>query len=318
MATKRRIILPTIGTPAAGKTFTIMGKMNLRYHQIIIEYCDNFSGASRIVGTDGAGGVASTLLNDIRVMVNQKAMRTHSAFELDALNKSNGAQYAYQQSGAGATLKQRLVIFFAEPWRKNPADMDALAFSVTEANGIDKDSFKIEIDLAALAGNTGAVAPTISAYAVVDDVIVVPGGQLVNKVYRQQIVPGGSSAVDLPVPVKDWLQAVFLRHPSTAGLITKVTLKRNGVTINELPADTNGSWLTNLDTLPLESPAVTGYNVQGGFGYTLMLDSDDPINSALAMKDPNGIAYDFDLHIDLSAGGTGNMYALYQKLGKLD
>jgi len=321
MSTKRRIQLTTsTSAPAAGKTFTILGKMNLRYHQIIIDYCDSFSSAARLGGTDGTGIGATTagpLVNDIRVMANQKAIRTHNAFELDALNKSNGNQYAFQTSGAGLTLKQRMTIFFAEAWRKNPADQDALAFSATEANGLDKDSFKIELDLAALAGNTGnpANVPVINAYAIVDDPIDVPGGQLLSKVYRQQITVGGTG-IDVAVAAKDWLQAVYLRNPSTSGLIIKAILKRQGITFNELPASVNGSWLTNMDMQPLET--ITGAALAGGFGYSLILDHDDPINSALAMKNAGGGAYDFDLHVDFDVAAAGNMYALYQKLGKLD
>jgi len=321
--TPRRILLPTPQVVKAGNTSTIQCKMGFRYLAIILEYCDNFASAARLPGTDGTGigaGVAGPLMGDIRVKANQKVQRTHNAFELDSLNKSNGTQYAYQTSGAGATLKQRLCIFFAEPWRKNVVDQYRGAFNVSTDNGIQQDSFQIEVDLTALAGNTGAVNPSLVAYAIVDDVQHVDGGQMINKVYRQNVTVNGT-AVDIALAVKDWYQAIFFRNPTTAGLVSKVTLKSNGITVNELPADTNGSWLTNMDTLALET--ITGSALAGGFGYSFIADITDPMVTALpttAGKDSGGnpLPVNLECHVDFNVAATGNFFVISQRLGPLD
>ena len=95
--------------------------------------------------------------------------RTFSPEELYKIYALNG--YAFQ---AGI-----IPIFFSEPWRRNVSGEDTLAWGT---DGVD--SFQIEVDL-----DAGAVAPTLSGFAVVDDV----KAKLLNIIkWRRQTIPNSA------------------------------------------------------------------------------------------------------------------------------
>ena len=148
LKTMRR--LPEVQNVGPGKTATVPLPLGRRYHVVWLQITCN------------AVALASTL-NDLRVMVNGVAQRTHSYAELNGLNTLMGSIYG-SATLSGSTGASNLVatvpIFFAEPWRTEYAVIDGLAWNLvargaTTPNGIT--SATIEIDIASGASATVGV-----------------------------------------------------------------------------------------------------------------------------------------------------------------
>ena len=298
MSTKRRLTLPSQSGIYPGSLAGTVGTWDIplgyRYHQIDIIYID---------GTGSPTDVRS-LLGDVIVYRNGISERTHSALELDHLNNINGTGYGVQQVGAGAAMRQTLPIFFAEPWRKDKLDTDYMAWSVDANNGFK--TFQIKMTLLATFPATGSLI----AMARVDAPIAPPKGsaQSVKKVYRVQIPASGVSNDVTTLDERDAYQTLLLKHP-TGAYIQNVTLKNGGVLIldNQNQQD-NVADLVNLGLNPATS------QTPGAFGFDIILDADDPLNSAL----PVNTATAPWLKLTYSAAASGNVIALVERLGPLD
>jgi hypothetical protein len=296
MATKNKILLPAPNVVGASKTSLIDLPRGYRYSCIGIEYSDAQTTPVDIL----------TALGDIRLKINSKVNRLHSAAELDVINKINGAQYARLQIGTGNTMKQVIVIWFAEPWRKNGDDQSRLAFTADARNGVN--NFQLEIDVTASATGT----PALSCFAVVDAPLAPPanGMPLLSKTFRSSVSVAGTS-IDIPTLDKgEVLQTLLFRNPTTgAGSnISKVTLKQNGDTKHELTRTQNIGHLTAADMNPSTG---TGLDVAG---YELVLDADDPVTSGL----PTNTNDNLQLKVEFAAAAAGSMTFLVQRLGEIE
>lgn len=304
MATKRRLVLPQISGIVPGSLAGTVGVINVplgyRYHKFDIVYVD--------------GGAApldiDAILGDIVLYKNTTDFRTHTSVELEHLNTLNGAEYGYQQVGAGAAMRQTQTIFMAEPWRKDKADTDYMAVSADAANGWN--TFQIKITLIAAMPATGS----IRVYARVDDPIKPPaGGQSIKKVYRQQIPVAGSTADVTTIDAKDAIQTICLKHPSGAGYINKATLKLNGVLILEdQNALDNQADLTGLGLTPGAGTTL------GSFGYDIVLDADDPLGSALVAEKQAvwmQLAFTTTATGSTAAAASGSVVALIERIGAI-
>jgi hypothetical protein len=296
MATKQKIILPAPNVVGASKTSLIDLPRGYRYSCIGIEYSDLQASPVDIL----------TAVGDMRLKINSKVNRLHSAAELDVLNKVNGAQYARLQIGSGTTMKQVIVIWFAEPWRKNADDQSRLAFTADARNGVN--NFQLEIDLTASATGT----PAITAFAVVDAPLPPPasGAALLSKTFRSSVSVAGVS-IDIPTLDKgEVLQTLLFRNP-TAGAgsnISKVTLKQNGDTKHELTRTQNIGHLTAADMNPSTSTSLDTA------GYDVILDADDPVTSGLPTNTNDNLA----LKVEFAAAASGSMTFLIQRLGTIE
>jgi len=296
MATKRKLLLPpptgVVPGSAIGSVFTLDIPLGYRYHQIELVYVDG----------GGAPTDITALIGDLVLYRNGTPERTHTSLELDHLNGLNGSQYQRQQIGAGAAMRQTQTIFFAEPWRKDKADTDYMAWSVDKQNGFN--TFQIKGTLLVAMPATGA----LYAMARVDAPIAPPkGGQAVKKVIRQQIPASGTSNDVTTLDEKDAYQTICLKHP-TGTYISSVSLKKNGVfVIEKQNVLDNVADLTNLGLNPANSTTA------GAFGFDIVLDADDPLNSALPAQSDDSLW----LHLDYNAAASGNVVALIERLGVL-
>ena len=238
-----RIKLPDANVVGAGKTSKFILPNDVGILALIIEYSD----------TGGTQTAIDAAIVDSRLLLNNKADRTHSGAELNLqVNGVNGTQYL--KSGTTASgIKQYLRINFAEPWRKDKDDQSRLVLNTDKANGVK--TAVLEIDLNATLAGT----PSLVVYAVVRPPLLPPADgsrPLISKIFRTGVNAGQAS------------QAV-----------AKVTLKRNGTTVFEFTKTANIADLLALDMNPNTSAAA------GAAGFDMILDAEDPIAGALQTFD---------------------------------
>ena len=149
----------------AGGTVTIDVPVGPTYHTIWL------------TGSAGTAKKLTDLTGDIRNKINGKVQRIHTADELNLLNQAHGAQYAAKNAGTAAALFV-LPIFLAEPWRKNLAAREGLAWGTG-----DVSTFQIEVDIKA---STFTSPVALSAKAEIDDGPDRPLG-VITKVFSTNI-----------------------------------------------------------------------------------------------------------------------------------
>lgn len=136
---RQKIELPSFNSVAAGQTATVSVPTGPRYHVIFLKYKSNANQAT--IEAD---------LNRLRVKIDGKSQRVATLEQLNKINALNG--YSFKPG--------LIPIFFSEPWRRNVVAEDALAWGTS-----DVSSFQIEVDI-----KKGVVAPTLEAFAVIDEV----------------------------------------------------------------------------------------------------------------------------------------------------
>ena len=248
---KYRIQLRAVSNVAASKTALIDLPCGQRYHYIVLQH-GFAAGTNTIAAT-------ATNISQIRVLVNSRVQRTMSGTELRDANLLNGTQYdAVTGEVPNTSPGVSFPIFFNEPWRESPADMDALAWA-----SAGWQTFQLQVDLGA------ASTPTLVGYAVVDDYVptagTVPG---IVKWIRSSIAASGTS-FDIPtLDRRDWLQQISF-YPDSGGsnAATQVTFKRNGVILHELTGAANRALLCNHTMYPAASGRTANL-------YDMVLDHD--------------------------------------------
>jgi hypothetical protein len=284
MATKRLIQLPALAGVVQGGTATLDIPVGPRYHTIILE-------------ANAAAKTLTQILSEIRVKVNGKVQRVHTAAELDALNTFLGSIYASQNSG-GAGNTYRLPIFFAEPWRIVQNIREGLAWSTG-----DVGSFQIEVDINATAG----AAPVVTAWAEADNSIVDATGKpqglgIISKCFRTQIPINGTLQNILSLPRRDAYQQISLFDAN----ITRVQIKVDNIVIRDVTKTVNDASLVARGMVP----------VAGRFD--LVFDHDDILGSALPMVLGSQKVQDFQVNLTLSDGTARNIPCIYFLLGNAD
>lgn len=291
MPQKRKIRLNNISAvPAAAAAGVALIDIPLsfgRCHEIHLGY-GHASGTNTVAA-------ALAFVEEIRVIVNGTVVRTMSGAQLRDQNVQNGS--AYDMTGLpNTTVGVDLPIFFAEPWRKDVRDQDALAWSSKPMN-----SFKIEVQLAA-----NANAPTLNAYAVVDDVILdKPANEILFCKWIRQTFNGGSTEVDVTnIDRRGFIQQVTL-YPSAA--LTEVVVKKDALIISELKRTQNDSILLHHGMLTVGATGRVS-NV-----WDVVFDHDDLLGSSLDMTGSR------DFVLTLKSGSTlGSTTGIVQRLEKLD
>jgi hypothetical protein len=289
MAEKYPIKLRNVSNVAASKTAIIDVPVGPRYHTIILEH--GFASGTNTV----AGAMAN--ITEIRVLVNDRVQRVFSGTQLRDLNILNGTAFDCQgvpNTAPGVSLP----IFFAEPWRKDSASQDALAW-VTK----DFKSFRIEVDLST------ASTPTLVASAVIDQFAPAPNvTPLFVTMRRQQVAAAGTSFDITTIDKKNLLQQISL-YPDSGGsnAATIVTVRRDGQIVRELTKSANFALLTNNDMTPTASGRTA--NV-----FDLVFDHDDLMNSSLLL---NG-AKEFTLTVEAASAMSGTVTFLVQRYGPLE
>jgi hypothetical protein len=282
---KQRIQLRSISNVAASKTALIEVPVGLRYHYIVLHH-------GYAAGTNTIAA-AATNVSEIRVKVNTAIQRTMSGTQLRDMNILNGTAFdclGLPNTSPGVSFP----IYFAEPWRRDEVDQDALAWP---SNGWS--SFQIEVDLGA------ASTPTLIGSAVVDSLTTNAGNRGIVKWLRQGIPAAGTSFDYVTLDGRDFLQQISL-YPDSGGsnAATQVTFRVDGVTLHELTNAQNTALLTNYEM----TPAASG---RTGSIYDMVLDHDDLLGSAVNMNGTKSRT------LTIAAGGaqSGTVTAIIQRLG---
>lgn len=327
MAT-RKIILPSPNTVTASATSLISCPTgpNYRYRAIHLKM--------GILGTAGAA-VAATALptgsgttagygGDVRLKINGRVQRLHTAAQLAKLNAINGTLYTTGTFGSSGTntpgkkYGQVLSLWFAEPWRKSLGQMDALAFPSSMVNTLE-----VEVDFGALPTNCASF--NLAAWAEVDGETADPihqNGPVVCKVFRQNITGGtaAGSAVDIvTLDRRDLYQTVVADLGSTA---------MPGTSANGITASTSGDFAAKLKItanavdihdVPKDVAQLihsgNGLNPQQ-FDLEAVLDSSDNISSGLKANGLSDLRVRIDTVADTCASASWVM--LTERTGPID
>jgi len=285
------------------------------YYSIGFEYQDGGATPQDIIYSatgSGAGGVGG-LIGDIALRINANTKRLHSARELDRLNSVNGSQFTREQIGAAANMVQTLCMFFYEPWRIDKNDRLVTVATLTPTFGVT--SAQLQITLGSAMPATGSLR--VFAWVDVPTTTVPKQGPLVKLVTRQDLVTNGTSLDVTTLDQSGFYQTMLMQNPTGAGsgYIGKATLKVNGTIFRELDREGNIASLDYAGMNPSTSTSVGVAAPNAPFGFDLILDDDDPINSALPAGGQN-----FILHLDFySAPGvalaaSGSVRTLIERL----
>lgn len=288
---RNEIALPNFNGVAAGQTASTSLPCggNLTYHKIVLAfYCTNA----------GNGNQANTesYVSQVRLKVNGTVQRTFTAKELDSIN----AFYhrPLQTNGTSAYLE----IFLSEPWRRSPAEEDALAWGTA-----DVGNFTIEADLAA-----GVTGPTLTPKAEVEYVSR-PMGTIVKwKRYQQQVGAVGTVTLNtLPKKANEAYQALHC-FPVAATDIIGVNIKTDGT--ERLQYDTYGDMVIDLTSGAFGASG--GCNPQSTM-FHVVFDRTGRVLDALPMQyvSANGqgsgkMVGDFRIDWNMNAPNTFNFTAL--------
>jgi hypothetical protein len=285
---KTRVILRNLSNVAASKTALLEVPIGARFHGIFLEH--GYSAGTNTVAA------AATNISEIRIKVNGNVVRVYSGTQLRDLLLRNGTTYdclGVPNTAPGVSF----ALWFAEPWRKDPDEGDALAWATALWS-----SFQVEIDLGA------ASTPTLVASAIVD-AIAADGNEAIVKVIRSSVNAAGTS-FDIPtIDRKGYLQSLALYQDSGgSNTASKVTLKVNTNTIvYEATASANKAQISGYGFTPTASGRTSGIT-------DLIMDVDDLIGSALLLAQYK----DMSLTVEAASTMSGTITYLLQRLEGLN
>lgn len=286
--TLRKKLCPTPNALASGQTATFDMPLGLRYHVIWLEIGYDGTNTNKKTATTSVLDTTNEIVGDIRVKINGKVQRVHTACQLNQINGSNGSAFALKTSGAmGSTgYRECIPIFFAEPWRQND---DEVRMSAWNLAGPGVESFQIEVDFKTI------TSPYLSGFYEFEPATGVLGS--IAKCIRQTVGVGGTVQDFNTIDRRDFLQAIHL-WPTVEGTphyVNKLKLTANGVEMQDvLTSVENQAVLLGRGMNP-DTAAVPRFD--------LVMDYDDPIAGAL----PLGGLNELTLHVEYNTTVTGNM-----------
>jgi hypothetical protein len=292
---KSRLQLRNVVNIAASRTVLIDLPIGPRYHAIQIQH-------GYTAGTNTIAGAMANILA-IRMKVNGKVQRTYGSgvssgsnqggVELRDDNLLNGTAYdctGLPNTAPGVTIP----IFFAEPWRHDETDQDALAWP----SSVWK-SFQIEVDLGA------AGTPTFTAFAIVDALAAPANGPQIKKIIRQQFPAAGTAFDIAQIDRKDWLEQISLYQDSGSSQQTsEVDLRYNSQILDELTTPVRQALQIQFNMTPTAGGRSANMT-------DIVLDHDTLLGSAINL---NG-ASDFTLTIKAASAMSGTIVALVSRIG---
>lgn len=246
------------------------------------------------------GDDTSDLLDDIVVKYKAKPQRIFTPAQLNRLNSLNGAEYAIKSVGTAgqADRVHRIDIWFANPWRLDPAERFKPAWNLV------KEGLQIEVNVKA-----GLAAPSLEAEMEVD---AIPAGVddigLIQKVYREDISAVGSTKKIQTLAKADLIEALHFLPTvgGTSRYTSAVKLQRNGY--------------DDIDNISLQSmqASLTAWGLNPDSRatpwYELVLDRSDRLKDGLLGE---GLR---TLHADVTFSGAaaGVLPVIIQRTGTPD
>lgn len=288
--------LPTFDSVAAGKKAVVDLPLGLRYHAVWLRVGNAAAIANELVD----------VVDDIVVKINGKPQRTHTAVELNALNGVNGAAYLEKVTGTSgaATYVHYLPIFFAQPWRKDQAEVPMLAL---RANGID--SFQIEVNLRAT--NSAAVANAnlfLDGWYEFDYDDRTIGA--LQKWIRQDYSASGTTRDIATIDKRDFIEAIHLFATSDGKYVTEVKFTANGEELRDrITYQQNRASLLGRSLVP-DSNATPRYDLE--------FDFDDPVAGQLPTSVKDGPLKEMTLKVTWNAAAAGTQTAIIQRTGPIE
>lgn len=281
----RKALLPTLNAVATSSTAVLDMPLGRRIHAINLELGDS-------VGTTLASG---NLIREIRVKLNGKVQRTHTGVELNAINLSMGSVWAARTSGAGATLRTYLPIWFAEPWRNNPKEAADGAWNL---DGID--SMQVEVDILAV------TAPVVTGTYEWDPLTGKIGA--IQKWIRQTFAAVGTVQDFTKISRREFIQAIYLfpTTDATPRFVNKAQLRVDGRDVQELISTLQNQVILLNRELNPDVAAVPRFD--------MVLDYDDAVNNALDAR----AVQELLLHVEYNLAAAANMVAIMQTVGAPD
>lgn len=333
MANKFITPLPPVIGVTASAVATLDIPVGPRYHVIWLDV----SGKTR----SSAVPTLSDVLGDIKVKVNGRVQRIHSATEINAIQSNFGQDYSVnyataaapnallgfvQSAGTLATYaapttaltanttayRFRVPIFLAEPWRKQYVATDAMAWPTTWPGGKGLiGTFQIEITCGANVADNG-----ITAYAEMDyqqGVVDANGNPVlqVSKWNRLDIPVGTVTAADqyiTSLPRQDIYQQISIFTADTSKYVSSIKVKVENNVIRDV---TKGQ----LDI----SNLARGMNPNALLAnrFDLIFDYDDLPSSALPMIYGGKQVQDFQVIPNMTTDAGTTMRVAYQTFGPL-
>jgi hypothetical protein len=314
----RKILLPSPNTVAASSTSLIQCPVGpaYRYRAIHLKI-GVLSGGTAVAAT----AVPTSYVGDIRVKCNGRTQRLHTASQMARLNRLNGTAYVESTWGAAVAADkygQVLTIWFAEPWRKQVGQTEALALPSSQLNTLE-----VEVDFNALP--TNAASFNLVAYAEVDGEAgssLHANGVVLSKVFRQNLTGGtaANSALDITTLDRRDLYTTIVAElgnsaaPGTAAngitvsadadLTAKLVVTANANTIHELPK-----------AVAALVHSASGLN-PSQFDLEAVLDSSDDIRSGLTANGLSDLRVRVDVGSDTAA--SASWVLLTERTGPLD
>lgn len=271
---RRIVALTSINGVAATQTATLdLPAAGRRYFGIYAVYKSNANQAT----------IEADIL-EIRVIVNGKVQRRFSPADLNMVNATNGLPFV-----AGM-----IPILFAEPRRRTILGEEGLAWGT-----VGVSTFRIEFDIAA-----GAVAPTLSAVAEVDDVPA-PLGPIV-KWYKETFNSAGAQTLNITtLPKRDSYARIHVR----SALATAMKVQVDGLDVYDLPRATAVAMLTRRLGLAMQANT-----------FSLIFDATDQVTDALPMAKQvgSGLVAVNEFRLDITCSGAGALPLLIERVGSPD
>lgn len=275
---------------AIGKTATAeIATGNKRIKGIVLEF-----GATNAAGN--AEKAFDEIIGDIYVKVDDTPQRTHTAKELDDINKDMGALYqlrTYDPSSANNCL-YHLPIYFAKPWLKRKIDAEQSAWTTDWMRSLQIEAKVLSTDIANV---------VLNGYYVFDEVKA--DGQLIEKWIRfNKTASGTRNTFTNLMDQKDVLQQVTLYNP-TGATISNAKLKLGGKEVFDLTKRRSSSFNQHFAEMNIasESSADTGR-------FHLVFDeSGDPTDGWPMAGRSN------ELTLEYTASASGTITGIVQRYG---
>lgn len=284
MAVKRKIPLTKINGVAAGATATIDLPTNVRYHALFFQF-----GCSNVNGPTEAN--CETFLTQWRLNLNSTTQRIASTAQIFDINRTKG-----RSPTVGAT-EGYIEFYFSEPHRESTPMQEATAWGM---KGVD--SFQIEVDL-----HSTVTAPTLTGFAIVDDVQEPPAGIVKWKRETIQVSATGDLTYRLNTDRGDSYQGLFF-FEGTAGDINNIRLEWDGVKLFDMDENDDDVYRGYIG-----STTVSGC-------FHIPLDDNNPADAVPTVKRlPNGQlvrVQEFDA--TLTMGAAANVTLIREVVGAPD
>jgi hypothetical protein len=268
---RRKVVCTSINSVGIGQTASLDLPVGKR----------RYFGVYALYKTNAAQATIEADITEIRVIANGKVQRRFSAADLNVINATYGVPF---------TLGM-IPILLSMPSARTIDGEEGLAWGTA-----DVSTLRIEFDISG-----AAVAPTLTAFAEVDDVLA-PLGPIV-KWFKESVTAAGATTLNLTtLPKRDSYAAIHAR----SALITRMKVTVDGLEIFDVDRAT---YLAMLERRP-------EFALQAN-NYSLIFNDSSQVTDALPMvKIENGQVIPVqEFRVDLTFSGAGTVVLVSERVG---